>query len=165
LLKKSLDFRLPNSHDRAFAHSHSGCETFWLPNQTALAKKLIYAEERNHGFLALLGDDRNFDFALFDIEHCVCRIALRKDDFVLAVGRNTPALRRKLKEYRRIEPQLNRLRGRGSSPSHLDLPAFCATLADSLRPSHERAKMRRYKLDARHHFWMGSLHSNPVAAN
>jgi hypothetical protein len=37
-----------------------------------------------------------------------------------------------LKEYRRIESQLNRSRGRGISPRHFDLPAFCATFADSL---------------------------------
>ena len=40
LLKKSLDFRLSNLHDRAFAHSNSGCETLWSPNQAALAEKL-----------------------------------------------------------------------------------------------------------------------------
>jgi hypothetical protein len=47
-----------------------------LSDQTSLAKKLIYAEERDHGFLSLLGDDGDFDFAFLDIEYCVCRIAL-----------------------------------------------------------------------------------------
>jgi hypothetical protein len=85
LLKKELDFTLINSHDRAFAHRNSRRQALGLSDQTSFAKKLIGAEERDHGFLALLGHDDDFDFALFDIEDCVCRITLREDNVVLPV--------------------------------------------------------------------------------
>jgi hypothetical protein len=53
---------------------------------------------------------------------------------------------------------------------HMPCPSCQSTLIKPPRRPrtsiHEHAKMgARYKLDARHHFWMGSLHSNPAPAN
>src|ERR1700733_3533712 len=55
VLKKSLDFMLANSHDRAFAHRNSRRQPLWLPDQTSFSQELICTKQRDHGFLALLG--------------------------------------------------------------------------------------------------------------
>jgi hypothetical protein len=82
-----------------------------LPDQKSFSQELICTKQRDHGFLALFGYNRDFDFSLFDIEHCVCDIALRKDDFVLPMRGNAAVLRRSFKKDLRIEPWLCRSPG------------------------------------------------------
>jgi hypothetical protein len=50
-----------------------------LPGQAPLAKKVVGAEQGYHRFLSLLGDNRQFDLALLDLQNCVRRITLREN--------------------------------------------------------------------------------------
>src|ERR1700743_2032472 len=101
--KKSLDFIFSNLHDCAIAHGNGCCKPLRLSDQTSFAKELICAEECDDCLLALLGYDDYFDFALFDIEHRVRGIALRKDDRVLLMCRNAPAASCGFKKKPQIE--------------------------------------------------------------
>jgi hypothetical protein len=100
------------------------------------AKKLIRAKQRDRGFLSLFGYDRDFDFALFDIEHCVCCSALQKNYLVLTVIRNGTILGCGLKECRRIKPQFYRFLVRCNLLGHLRFfQSSARTIRDS-RSSH-----------------------------
>jgi hypothetical protein len=64
--------------------THWGCDDGFA-GQASLAKEIARAQQRNHRFLALLGDDRELDFAFVDIENGVGRVALQEDLVVLRV--------------------------------------------------------------------------------
>jgi hypothetical protein len=46
--------------------------------QTSFAKKVTWSEDCNDRFLALLGNDGEFDLALLDVKNRVRNLSLRK---------------------------------------------------------------------------------------
>ena len=47
--------------------------------QTSFAKKVTWSQDGNHRFLALLGNDGEFDLALLDVKNRVCAAAGNED--------------------------------------------------------------------------------------
>jgi hypothetical protein len=80
-----LNFRLIHSHSDAFGHCTCRRQSLRLADQASFTHEFVSTQERYHGFLALLGYDSDFDLAFFNIENCISVIALRKDDFGLAM--------------------------------------------------------------------------------
>jgi len=52
------------------------------------AKKLARLQNRDHGFLALLGHDGQLDLSLLNVEHGVRDVALRKHGLILVKFNN-----------------------------------------------------------------------------
>jgi hypothetical protein len=78
VIKNPLDFRLCHSHRLAFRHCRGCRQAFRLSNQASFAHKFVWSQERDDGFLALLGYDGDFDLALPDIENRIRILALGK---------------------------------------------------------------------------------------
>src|ERR1700688_509358 len=57
-----------------------------LAGQASLAKKFPAPQHGDHGFLALLGDDRDLHLALLDIENRIGPVSLQEDGFSRLVG-------------------------------------------------------------------------------
>jgi len=75
------DLGLLHPHHHAFRHCSCCRQVLQLPDQAALhPKEFIDPQDSDNGFLAL-GNDRDFDLALLNIENCVSDITLRKDFF------------------------------------------------------------------------------------
>ena len=53
--------------------------------QTSFAKKVTWSQDGNHRFLALLGNDGEFDLALLDVENSIRGLSLREDSLILLV--------------------------------------------------------------------------------
>jgi hypothetical protein len=51
--------------------------------EASFAKELTGAEDADHSFLPLLGNDGELDSAFLDVKHGVRSIALRKNDLIL----------------------------------------------------------------------------------
>jgi hypothetical protein len=63
-----------------------------LPGQTSLAKEFVRSKNCDDGFPALLRNDGDLHLAFLDVEDRIRRVSLGKDDLVLAVPANAPAL-------------------------------------------------------------------------
>src|SRR5580700_255052 len=53
--------------------------------QTPFAEKLTWSQDRNHRFLALLGNDSELDLALLDVKNRVRDLSLRKNNLILSI--------------------------------------------------------------------------------
>jgi hypothetical protein len=51
----------------------------------------VGTQERDNGFLALLGDNGDFDLAILDIGNCIRRVALREEPLILSIFVNGSA--------------------------------------------------------------------------
>src|ERR1043165_913928 len=80
---KALNCGLVHSHRDAFGHRTCCRQSPRLSDQAPFTRKFISTQDRYYGFLALLGYNRDFDLAFFNIENCISLVALRKDDFAL----------------------------------------------------------------------------------
>ena len=54
--------------------------------QTSFAKKVTWSQDGNHRFLALLGNDGEFDLALLDVKNRVRDLSLRENNLILPRG-------------------------------------------------------------------------------
>jgi len=54
--------------------------------QTSLSKKVTGFQDCNHYFLALHGNDSEFDLALLDVKDGVRRLPLRENDLIVPIG-------------------------------------------------------------------------------
>src|SRR5579859_7381339 len=90
--KKSLNFAFVHSHGDAFGHCTCRCQSLRLSDQASFAHEFISTQDSDYSFLALLGNDGDFDLAFFYIENCISIVALRKDDFALAMLCDSSAL-------------------------------------------------------------------------
>jgi DNA-binding transcriptional LysR family regulator len=63
-----------------------------LPGQTSFSEELVRTQNCDDGFLALLRNDGDLRLAFLDIEDRIRRVSLGKDDLVLVVRANAPAL-------------------------------------------------------------------------
>ena len=91
-MKNPLDFRLCHSHRLAFRHCRRCRQTLRLSDQASFANKFVWPQERDDGFLALLGYDGDFDLALPDIENCIRIVALGKNDIFLRMRGNVATM-------------------------------------------------------------------------
>src|ERR1700694_3091238 len=66
----------------AFIDRSRGGDTQRMAIQASFAKKLTWSQDRNHRFLALLGDDSELDLALLDVENRVRDLSLRKNNLI-----------------------------------------------------------------------------------
>ena len=62
-----------------------------LPGETTLAEEVIRTKYCDDCFLALLGNDGELRLALLDLEDCIGRVSLGKDDLAFAVLADAPA--------------------------------------------------------------------------
>src|SRR6266481_9632942 len=53
--------------------------------QTSFAEKVAWSQDCNHRFLALLGNDGEFDLALLDVKNRVRDLSLRKNNLILPI--------------------------------------------------------------------------------
>jgi hypothetical protein len=53
--------------------------------QTSFAKKVTWSQDGNHRFLALLGNDGEFDLALLDVKNRVRDLSLRKNNLIVPI--------------------------------------------------------------------------------
>jgi hypothetical protein len=74
-----------------------------LANQAAFTQELIWAQDSDHRFSALLRGDHNLDTARADVEYGVSRASLPENDVVFAIAGNSPTTIDGGKEYLRIE--------------------------------------------------------------
>src|SRR3984893_8916521 len=79
-------------HDRfLYASNHTfiggsgGCDAQRMAIQTSFAKKVAGSQDCDDCFLALLGNDRELDLALLDVENRVRDLSLRKDNLILPI--------------------------------------------------------------------------------
>jgi hypothetical protein len=87
-----LHFQRVYPHYYAVRHCSGCCQALWLTDQAAFTKELVRTQERHDGLLPLLGHNRNFNFALFDIEDGICGVALCEKTFAFLVRGYGPAL-------------------------------------------------------------------------
>src|SRR5580658_158926 len=90
--KNPTHFQDFHPHRHAVRHRRSCGQTLWLSDQGAFTKEIIGAQERDDGFLPLLGHYGDFDLAFFDVENCISGVALRKELVSLSVRGKGPAL-------------------------------------------------------------------------
>jgi hypothetical protein len=86
--KNSLNLGLLYSHRLAFCHCRRGGQTLQLSDQAAFASKLIWPQDCDDSFLALLGNDGDFNLALFDVENRIRIVALSKNNGLLWILEN-----------------------------------------------------------------------------
>ena len=77
----------------AFRQSGDRRQTQRLSGQAALAEEIADSQKRDHGFLALLGDDGLLDLAALNVENGIRRIALPEYDLILPIIGNGVARR------------------------------------------------------------------------
>ena len=53
--------------------------------QISFAKKVTWSQDGNHRFLALLGNDSEFDLALLDLKNRVRDVSLRENNLILPI--------------------------------------------------------------------------------
>src|SRR5436190_18370293 len=73
--------RLLQASYHAFINGPSCCDAERMAIQTAFAKKVAGSQDCNDRFLALLGNDGEFDLALLDVKNRVPRPVLAKRQF------------------------------------------------------------------------------------
>src|SRR5436190_17750412 len=77
--------RLLQASYHAFINGPSCCDAERMAIQTAFAKKVAGSQDCNDRFLALLGNDGEFDLALLDVKNRVRDLSLRKDNLILPI--------------------------------------------------------------------------------
>ena len=77
--------RLFQPRDDGIRQCLDGRDPQRLPGQAAFAEKIVRSEDRDDRFLALRGDDGELHLALLKVKNRVRRVALRKNDLVLAI--------------------------------------------------------------------------------
>ena len=73
---------LVHEQDRAVGHGGRAAHANGLAGQAAFAEELARAEHAHDGFPARLGQHRQLDAALLDVEHVLARVALGEEDDV-----------------------------------------------------------------------------------
>src|SRR6266446_1763741 len=77
--------RLLYASNHAFIDGPRCCDAQRMAIQTSFAKKVAGSEHCNHRFLALLGNDGEFDLALLDVKNRVRDLSLRKNNLILPI--------------------------------------------------------------------------------
>ena len=70
--------RLLQASNYAFIDRPRCCDAQRMAIQTSFAKKVTWSQDGNHRFLALLGNDGEFDLALLDVKNR--DLSLRKNN-------------------------------------------------------------------------------------
>src|SRR5690242_10971451 len=97
------DCPLLQPHDFAFRHCRRSGHAPRLTGQATLTTEFIRPEDCDDGFLPLLGNNRDLDLALLDVEDGICRIALCEDDPIFAKLALASSLAHFGKKYFRIK--------------------------------------------------------------
>jgi hypothetical protein len=103
LVDHADDGRAFQSYDDAFGHRLGGRYPARLAGQASFTEKFVIPKKCDDGFLALERNDGDLDSAFFNIEHRVGGVALRENDFILAVGRDDPAVTDSCKKVLQVE--------------------------------------------------------------
>src|SRR5204863_6471540 len=77
--------RLLQASNYAFIDRPRCCDAQRMAIQTSFAKKVTWSQDGNHRFLALLGNDGEFDLALLDVKNRVRDLSLRKNNLILPI--------------------------------------------------------------------------------
>jgi hypothetical protein len=102
--KESLDFAFFHAHGVAFRQCACRRQSLRLSDQASFTHAFVNAQDGDYCFLALLGYDGDFDFALFSVENCISVIALRKDDFPFCNALKWSGPRLRSRKRNRIKP-------------------------------------------------------------
>jgi hypothetical protein len=100
-----MDLDQFHPHCLAVGHCRCRCQTLWLTDQAAFTDEFVRSEDRNDRFLALFGDNGNFDLSAFDVEDGIRRVPLGKNDRLWSMSRNSATLGCRCEKYRRIKPR------------------------------------------------------------
>ena len=84
--------RFLQSHDDGVRQRRDRRYPLHLPGQTSFTEELVRTQNCDDGFLTLLRNDGDLHLAFLDIEDRIRGISLGKDDLLLAVLTNAPAL-------------------------------------------------------------------------
>src|SRR5260370_28930328 len=79
--------RLLQASNHAFIDRPRCCDTQRMAIQTSFAKKMTWSQDCNDCFLALLGNDGEFDLALLDVQHRVRDLSLSENNLILQIFR------------------------------------------------------------------------------
>src|ERR1700724_4825076 len=82
--------------------------------QAPFAKKVAGSEHCDHRFLALVGNDGEFDLAFLDVENRVGDLSLRKDNLILSIFGYRFSFAHLGEKYFGIKRGLNSLPHKGS---------------------------------------------------
>src|SRR5258708_31252405 len=82
--------------------------------QTSFAKEVIWSQDCNYRFLALLGNDGEFDLALLDVKNRVRDLSLRENNLVLPIFGYCFSLAHLGEKFFGIERGFNSLPHKGS---------------------------------------------------
>jgi hypothetical protein len=115
--------RLLHPHDLGFRHGRGCRYAQRLPGQASFAAELVRPQDCDDGFLALLGDNGDFDLALLDIENCIRKTTLREDRLVLWIFRDGSAAVFRVQEDFRVERRLSFAFSTINSLHHSTFPA------------------------------------------
>lgn len=105
-MENAQDRRFLDPHDLAFRYRLGGGETPRHCHQAVLTTEFIRTQDGNYRFLALLGNDGDFDPALLDVKNGIGRLALRKYRLVLRVSRKSASGARLSEKVAYIELQM-----------------------------------------------------------
>jgi hypothetical protein len=95
--------RFFQSDDDGFRHCRDRRYPQSLSGQTSFTEEVVRSKNCDDGFLALLRNDGDLHLAFLDIEDRIRRVSLCKDDLVLAVRINAPAIANLGEKRLRIE--------------------------------------------------------------
>src|SRR5258707_3737828 len=77
--------RLLQARNHAFIDRPRCCDAQRMAIQTSFAKTVTWSKDGNHRFLALLGNDGEFDLALLDVKNRVRDLSLRENNLILPI--------------------------------------------------------------------------------
>src|SRR6266403_5934707 len=77
--------RLGQAINHAFIHRRHGREPQRMAIETSFAEKMTGSQDCNYCFLALLGNDGEFELAFLDVKNGVRHVSLRENNLVLAI--------------------------------------------------------------------------------
>ena len=92
LMDHADNSRFFQPHDDGVRHGRDRRDALRLPGKTSFTEEFVRSKNCDDGFLALLRNDGDLHLAFLDVEDRIGRVSLRKDDLVLAVLANAPAL-------------------------------------------------------------------------
>ena len=85
LVERPEQGSLLDPNDLAFCHCPSRRHAQRLTRQRTFTKEFIRPKDCNYGFLAMLGNDAEFDVTCNDIEDIIRLVALREDDLIFSI--------------------------------------------------------------------------------
>ena len=85
VMKRAKDDPLLDAHHLAVRERGRSGDAPLLPREAAFAAEFVFFQDCDHGFLAVPGQDADFDLALVNIEDAIRGVALHEERLILVV--------------------------------------------------------------------------------